>query len=208
MPIVGPPIPTVGVKTRESWSVTHEQTWHAEALMTYGERVIIRLVWTPEDHAAGLVDRCTVCQGGEDADLQEELAEMYGQTGDSQCEACFGVGFEGGFQEDIHVTYMMAADDPDDRSTSRSGTYLQENPIVQFLWLPELQAGDMVVRANSWVDEETIAVEERRYVIGTVEQQSVRTGVGVSTATGIVIGQIARISPLPKGHAFYDVPLS
>src|ERR1700679_4005510 len=49
-------------KFREQNSEINLQRFHDEALQTYGEQCLVRLLWRAEDFTAGLVTRCIVCQ--------------------------------------------------------------------------------------------------------------------------------------------------
>lgn len=196
------------IRFQEDWATAHEQEWHKEAVMMYGEKILARLAWQPEDFEAGLVTRCVTCAGGGTPTLDAKLAAMYQQPSESHCLDCYGVGFTGGFKSGVHVTWMLAADDPDDRLKSRSGTADPDQPTAQLLWTPAFRQGDLVVRVRSFLADGTSPdVELSRNVLGPIEQMSVRTGPGPSADTAILIGQQAQLHPLPPAHSFYSVPV-
>jgi hypothetical protein len=204
------------IKDRETWAEQYEQEVHKECLQTFGEQCIVRLVWTPEDLAAGRVARCTTCMGGSAASVpvtdvaavDARLSTLYKQSGDSRCTLCYGTGFMGGFKPVLYVMHMLAVDDPDDRVRHRSGEQLMERPRSQFLWSPYLQAGDLVVRVRRWASDGITPIqEEGRYVMGTVETTHLRTSALVATEETLVVAQVATLYSLPAGHAFQDVPV-
>ena len=201
------------VKETEPWAKTNEQRWHDEAIQTYGERVIIRRVWTLVDFENGLTTRCATCQVGASTAVQIRMAELYKDSADSTCLDCFGTGYTGGFEPVIHVTWALV----DDGSEGYTGpgpspggmVRDRDKPNVQFSWEPVLEPGDLVVRVQAWnLDGITPLTEEGRFQItGPVAQQTVRTG-PQALDTDIIVGQTGAITRLPEDHVFYEVPLA
>src|SRR4030067_2297868 len=69
------------VKYLESWSRTHQQRFHAEALQMYGERVIVRHRWNIQDYALGRVARCTACSAGTKLNEQQRVRVLGATAG-------------------------------------------------------------------------------------------------------------------------------
>jgi hypothetical protein len=202
------------VKFTEEWAVAREQEVHAEALLTYGERCVIRRVWSLDNFLAGEVDRCTVCIPGADEGEQALILNAGKQAGDENCTNCFGTGFEGGFQPVIYVTYMLADDEPanwkwsNETPAKGSGRMRQRRPSVQFPWEPTLDEGDLVVRVRVWdVDELTPLEEEERYTIQEVENIMLRTGLALPTDS-INVAQRAQVMNLSQDHIYRTVPIA
>ena len=198
------------VKAWELWAVDRQRVQFTEPLRAFGERVIVRLVWTVEDYKAGDVDYCIHCQPTDDSDVAARISAVYGgQSGDSQCDWCFGTGFEGGFEPEIYITYMLAVDAPDTRAIGRSGTDVREMPDVQFGPEPRLNTGDLVIRVREWnEDEVTPITEEGRYQMTTVREETLRTGLRVGTEDRVLIAQLTNIRDLPHDHPLQEVPVT
>lgn len=194
----------------EPWAAAHEQEWHKEAMQTFGERVLIRQAWQFTDFENGLVTRCTQCAAGGDASVQSRISSVYKQAGDSFCNNCYGIGFEGGFMPTIYVMHVLALSVPERRNRSRSGEEFEDDPEVQFLWYPKLRDGDLMVRVYEWAaDNQTPLREEARYRLNAVKEESVRTGPrGIYDREDYVVAQTAQVIKIPEGDPFQRVPFS
>lgn len=191
----------------QPWAIDHEQTYHSEALQSFGEKVIVRVAWQVQDFEAGIVERCTECMQGGTLTIQQRYSDLYKEAGDSRCLNCFGIGFDGGFRPTTYIVYMLAVDDPDQRQRGQTGEVYSNVLDAQFLWEPVLAEGDMIVRVDEWVDDVTPASEEGRYRLDDISQQSVRTGQRMSNTDEITVSQQGRISRLPPDNIYYEVPV-
>ena len=176
-------------------------------MQTFGERVALRRVWTIKDLEAGLTTYCKDCHVGGTQAIQNRAQAVYLNSGNSECGSCYGIGFTGGFEPTVFITYMLAADGSETWQQRRSGTMETDRPTVQFPSEPALESGDLVVRYHSWIDDETPGLEEQRYTIeGPVNHPTVRTGLGRDDPT-IYISQECSLANLPSSHKFYDVSM-
>lgn len=202
------------VKFSETWAISREQEQHREALMTFGERVILRRVWKLDDLLAGRTIRCPDCHAGTVQADRDRIAAVYQQAGESYCTTCFGTGFQGGFEPVIYLTYIMVRDEGREWKESKTGTMETSSMEVQFPWTPMLDPGDLVVRVLEW-NGDTPVQEQDRYVLGPVRHTTVRTGpVRKATATMVLddpfvlVGQTAEIRGLSQSHPYRGVPVS
>lgn len=207
--------PLLVVKQREVWTQTNEQRFHDEALQWYGEECIVRQLWRAEDAALGLVTYCQDCQDSPNpstptasgnAAIRSRVSQVYRQTGNSYCPTCYGTTFSGGFKTTCYHLYMLAADTPQGRQNLSTGQYWKNNPQVQFSWYPEIRVGDMVVRVNQWTNGHPTSLGER-FVVSTVNVQSIRTGPGTSYNTTIYVNQFTTLENMPPSHPYYNVPV-
>jgi hypothetical protein len=211
-------------KYREQNSEIDLQRFHDETLQTYGEQCLLRLLWRAEDFTAGLVDRCTVCQDSEsptnpDISVQQRVAKVYGQSGNTYCPNCFGTSFNGGFQNIVYQLFMLAADTPDKRNNQVVGQFWNQNPRAQFSWYPQIRQGDLVARVESWSGNSPTLVSQL-FIVSNVEPITVRTGPGPSAEypyrtgsqpfqnTTKIVSQICTLENLQPGHPYFSVPLS
>lgn len=180
-----------------------------------GELVIIRQPWRWFNFEAGEVGRCPVCGGGGVANagsVDDRLAQVYKQAGDSRCPACFGIGYEGGFKPIVFFMHAFVPEETDTLRRDRTGQQYLEQPRVQFMWEPKLFSGDLVVRVREWTNPTTPGIEHERYTLGAVNEETLHTGRGMRTwndpgRNNIVLSQEAQMFNLPPDHIFYSVPV-
>lgn len=195
----------------EQWALNNHIRHHTEALVQYGERVVVRKVWQWQHERDGLVDRCSECHSGDTSSVQERLSGMYKQSGDSRCESCYGVGFEGGFQPEVWVTYALIVDstEPNIRKGPSKGQVRHDKTRGQYLPVPRLKSGDLLVRVLEWEEDlVTPAEEDRRYLLSTVTPQTIRTSTRNGRDPNLLVGQISDLESLPSDHHFMEVPVA
>ena len=206
------------VKPVETWAIQQEQQRHKEALQYYGELAVVRVIWTIEDFYAGLVTRCSVCQATgantlgitsltQQAANQQRLSQVYKDSSDVYCSSCYGVGFTGGFQPTIYRMWFLANDNVEHWDKSRFGEMRPNRPRAEFEASPPLKQNTLVIRVLSWTDSTmTIPqIEDRRYVLGTVNPLSLRTG-ALNPSSTTYVGQSAPLINLSQQHPFNNVP--
>jgi hypothetical protein len=207
--------PLLVVKQREIWAEINEQRFHNEALQWFGEQVIVRQLWRAEDAAIGLVGYCQQCQNSPNpstpnasgnAAIRSRVSQVYRQTGNSYCSTCYGTTFSGGFKPTCYHLFMLAADTAQIRANLSTGQFWRDNPTVQFGWYPEIRVDDLVVRVNNWNGDTPTATGDR-FVVSTVNVQTVRTGPGISYDTSKIVNQFTTLENLPPSHPYYNVPL-
>lgn len=164
-------------------------------------------------------------------DVRSRINEVYKQSGDSWCDACYGVGFEGGFEPTLYVTWALIQDQEQETTRSKSGAIQRETPMAQFSFEPEVQEFDLIVRVVEWADKVTPAVIHGRSVLRKVAPLTVRTGPGTPERGETVydppqwrrplpgekfdpkdnrwmVGQTAEIVNLPLEHPWNRVPIT
>ncbi len=197
-------------KQVEQWAHGREQIVHIEALQTYGERILLRNRWRTEDFLAGRVGRCLQCHAGATTAVQARVSAVYKQSGDSRCTSCYGIGFAGGFEPVVWITYMLAQDvDSDETKKEKSGDFDELRPQAQFPGVPPIDIGDLVIRVLSWANPTTPGtLGERSLISNKGMTETIRTGLRTSTDTLIVNSQTAQLFNLPADHMYYSVPIT
>lgn len=163
--------------------------------------------------------------------VRTRINQVYKQAGDSWCDSCFGVGFEGGFEPTIYVTWALIQDQEQETTRSKSGTIQRETPMAQFTFEPEVQEFDLIVRVVEWADKVTPAVIHGHSILRKVMPLTVRTGPGTPERGEVVydppqwrypkpedrfdpkdnrwlVGQTAEIVNLPLEHPWNRVPIT
>lgn len=195
------------VRPPEAWAIHREQRQHLEALQRWGERVIIKIAWTPKDYRDGRVPRSYYDQPGETIDVQQRIAEVYKTSGDTKGED-YGVGFEGGFRPESYISYLLGADEREDDRTTRTGIFQSDNFQAQLPHLPEVRTGDVVIQILSW-DEDGLPFElGNRYAIGSVVRKTLRTGLHRRNDKAVILTshQVSLIR-IPDSDPRYKLPV-
>lgn len=164
--------------------------------------------------------------GSGGASDQARFSAVYKQAGDSWCTACYAVGFEGGYEPIIYVTFALISDQQQETTHGVGGAIQRENPKVQFSFEPQVEEFDLMARVESWESDNITPRELRgRFQLGEVQPVTLRTGPGTPSdslaimpaelATRFqmpnrdwVIGQTCGIENLPWDHVGNLVPLS
>ena len=209
------------IRFNEPWAIDRSQEIHKEALMLVGEKVIMRRTWKLEDFLAGSVTRCVECQAGATLSERQRVRDVFKNSGDTYCPTCFGIGYTGGFENTIYLTWAIITDEQRRDTTGRTGNMELTRPMAQFLWTPLFDPGDLLVRVRTWNSTQTVpTVEQDRYILRSVDLQSIRTGplrrkvmnVDPGPQTGIdeaiIIGQTAEIENVSQENPYREVPLS
>ena len=207
------------VKVLEPFAVNREQENHKEALMTFGEKVTIRRIWTVNDFEAGLVARCAKCSAGDTDDLRDRYQAVYKQSGSTYCPGpnpCYGTGFEGGFRPILYIAYALVTDQLEDWKKSRTGEFTPAKPSIQFMWEPHLQEYDLCSRFERW-DGDAPVHEFDRFVLREIQPVTLRTGPrkprpedpltggAVGVIDGIFVAQQCQMDNLPQEHPLKQV---
>ncbi len=144
---------------------------HLQALDTYGEYSLFVLMWHPEDHAAGLVERCTNCFVA-----YGRVAEAFGQPSQHLCESCFGTTFEGGVKARV-VSQAMWDTTGEAHTLGGRGEAVTRAASIQ-------AGGDFVLRTGDYAFRGDLT---RWYVRGPAPARIV-TGFGVKAEGRNVVG--------------------
>lgn len=162
-----------------------------ESMQAHGEEVVL----FPLYHAS--VDRqaprCPVCYD-----------DIYSSSGDSQCPACYGTGFDGGYKEKFRSWAMLGTDDVEE-SIKRHGEYSPTTGSVNFEGLPELMENDVFARVKSWSKDHRPLDVEGIYRIDRVQVDSLRTGNVFAQLPSNSVGQRSTYSRLDDTSPFYKM---
>lgn len=162
---------------------------------------------------------------------QKGSVSVYKQSGDTWCTSCFGVGFEGGFEPTIYVTWALITDQEQETTFGRSGTIQRETPMAQFSFEPQIAEYDLVIRVVEWEDKVTPKILHNRSVIRKVMPVTLRSGPGTPERSEVVyeppdwksptdankfdledqrwvIGQVGELNNLPLEHPWNSVPIT
>src|SRR5579871_5467925 len=171
-------------------------------------------MWRTPDYIAGNVTRCLTCQGDQGDPtttqaIEQRLAAVWEQSGDSQCLACYGTGFTGGVKGNPLVLYVLIQDASETLQRGTTGEIEQLRPDVSLPPSPEFFQEDLLIRVRVWdTDGVTPLVEEERYLLGHVEKVYLRTGQHWGRDQQIIVGQTAPLRNLPANSVLYQVPNS
>lgn len=162
----------------------------------FGQLVIHKHRWNAKDLEEGRATKCPLHD------------EVYGQ--DAYDDYCFGTGYAGGFADGV-MTYVTIADTQEDViKPNQYGVLVhQRHPGMVAPWIPEMGDGDMIIIA---LFDQTLNITETgdRYLLREVTPVSMR-GPGYPNMVGMKpyrVNQEAMIDELPRGHGFYEVPLT
>ena len=141
--------PVNGQTTRKQpWVVANRQQWandlvvaqHTESLFAFGEPALFTIMWRPQDHEAGLVDRCPVCSSS-------RSAAVFQQPERKKCPACYGTTFEGGIRTQL-IRPALFSDRNTETADTQRGTMtfdtLQIETTPDFLF----RKGDYIFRGD------------------------------------------------------------
>lgn len=164
------------------------------------------------------------------SDIRSRVNQIYKQAGDTWCESCFGVGFEGGFEPTIYVTWALITDHQQETSFGKTGTVQRETPTAQFSFEPEVGEFDLIVRVVEWEDKVTPKIIHNRSVLRQVMPTTLRSGPGTPERSEVVyqdpwkfpepahkfdledqrwvVGQTAGLENLPLEHPWNVVPIT
>lgn len=172
------------------------------------------------------VEVLQIRSGSGGANVKDRMASVYKQAGDSWCTSCFGIGFEGGFEPIVYVTFALIGDQQQETTRDRSGAIQKADPDVQFSFEPLVQEFDLMARVYSWEsDNVTPAMIGGRYLLREMKPITLRTGPGspddsiavipteFMTQYSVpnpdwVVGQEGGLEILPYEHSWNLVPLT
>lgn len=130
----------------QDWAINQERMRHNQALYMVGEWVVLILMWTQVDFAAGLVQRCSTCFGGAST-RQRRVAAVYQQPTTNNCPNCFGTTFEGGYRARIVRPVICSDADESERQSAR-GTVHPSSLMVESTSDFRSREGDYLFRAD------------------------------------------------------------
>jgi len=157
---------------------------------------------------------------------QARISAVYKQGGDSWCQNCYGIGFDGGFEPIIYVTFALIGDQQAETTRTIGGVVQHEDPKVEFSFEPVVQEFDLVARIATWeVDNITPKTVHGRFLLREVMPITIRTGPGtpddsiaimppeLRTAYQFpnrdwIVGQTCGIEIVPFEHVWNLVPLT
>lgn len=140
----------------QPWATAQVDKSHEEALYGYGELCLYTLMWRPQDHEDGLVQRCSTCWGG----ARSRQAEAFRQPTTRECPDCFGTTFDGGFRAQI-VRPTLFADRNHEISEEARGYITSDTLQVETTGDFTMNKGDFLFR----FDNDRYQMEQKREVI-------------------------------------------
>lgn len=155
----------------QDYAVIQERQRHIDALYHFGEYAMFVLMWRPEDHAAGKVDRCPRCFTSYGV-----VAEVYQQPSQNDCPECYGTTFEGGYRAKIIRPSIWDASEEANRYSERGET-IRANASVQTTHDFTLHIGDYIFRASG-----------ERWRIETMSTNHLQTGFAIDSVSQDVLG--------------------
>lgn len=162
-----------------------------ESMQAHGEEIILfQLYHASADRKAS---RCPVCYD-----------DIYSSSGDANCPACYGTGFEGGYKEKVRSWAMLGVTDMGEDIKKR-GEYISTVGTVSFEGLPILLENDIFVRVKSWSQDHRPLEIEGIYRIDNLTVDSLRTGNVFGQLPSNSVGQRSRYSRLDDTSAFYQM---
>lgn len=114
-----------------------------DALWTFGEYVMLVLLWNIRDFERGQVARCPTCYSN-----FGKIADAYGQAAKEKCPDCFGTTFQGGFRAKIVRPAIFTAVDVDDNPEGSRGHIASASTSVQTTNDFTLRNRDFVFRGD------------------------------------------------------------
>lgn len=162
-----------------------------ESMQAHGEEIILfTLYHAAQDRKA---PRCPVCYD-----------DIYSASGDANCPACYGTGFEGGYKSKLRSWAMLGVTDMSEDIKKR-GEYTSSTGSVNFEGLPNLIENDIFVRVRSWSQDHRPLDIEGIYRIDQVKVDSLRTGNVFSQLPSSSVGQRSNYSRLDDDSPFYQM---
>lgn len=168
-----------------------------EAFMTMGEETILLHTY----HVLadlGTIPRCGC------------FNSTYEQSGNWECPHCYGTTFLGGIKSSYRM-WGIFADHPIDETYSKQGQWTADDRSVQIEAEPTIMRHDFLIRVRQWDNLHNPISFGDRYVIGEVNQLTLRTGnlYGQQDDHADSYGQKANLHRLPPNHPIqqYVVPL-
>lgn len=175
----------------EPFAVRQARKQVRESMQAHGEEIILfQLYHASADRKA---PRCPVCYD-----------DIYSSSGDSQCPACYGTGFEGGYKSKFRSWAMLGATDMSE-DIKRRGEYISTTGSVNFEGLPVLLENDIFVRVQSWSQDHRPLIIEGIYRIDQVKVDSLRTGNVFAQLPSSSVGQRSNYSRLDDESPFYKM---
>lgn len=167
-----------------------------EALMTVGEELILLHTYHVHDDL-DTVPRCQ-CYN-----------IIYEQSSTWDCPHCYGTTFLGGIKNMWRV-WGVFSDHPIDETYSKQGMWTADDRSVQIEAEPTIMRHDFLIRVTQWDNLHEPVSYGDRYVIGEINQLSLRTGnqYGQQNDHSDSYGQKANLHRLPPNHPIqqYTVP--
>lgn len=163
------------VRDTQGWSVEQERQRHNQALWQVGEYGMFALMWHYQDFEAGLVTRCSRCQGTSGS-KEAIIDAAYRQPTQNRCPVCFGTTFEGGFKALI-VRPAIFSDTDEGESLQARGVVNPQDIDVESTTDFRVRSGDYVFRGDG-----------DRFQLRAPTRVQLRTGFGPVSQSNAAIG--------------------
>lgn len=175
----------------EPWIIRDMRKRVKESMQAHGEEIILfQLYHASVDRKA---PRCPVCYD-----------DIYSASGDANCPACYGTGFEGGYKSKHRSWAMLGVADVNEDIKKR-GEFSPATGSVNFEGLPLLSENDIFARVKSWSQDHRPLEVEGIYRMDVVKADSLRTGNVFSQLPSNSVGQRSNYSRLDDESPFYQM---
>ena len=162
-----------------------------ESMQAHGEEIILfTLYHSTLDRNA---PRCPVCYD-----------DIYSSSGDANCPACYGTGYENGYKAKFRSWAMLGVAEVGE-DIKRRGEYMSTTGQVSLEGLPLVAENDIFARVRSWSQDHRPLEVEGLYRLDAVQVDSLRTGNVFGQLPSNSVGQRSRYSRLDDASPFYKM---
>lgn len=146
-----------------SYDIAQEQMRHNDALNWFGEMTCFLAWWHIDDFNEGLVQRCSTCTAGVDA----EIFDAYKQPHRAHCPNCYGTTFEGGLKAVYFKAAIWDLTPVSEEEVTKRGAVERVRGLIEYPSDLVLRQADHVVRQDG-----------TRWQIAQPTWQEITTGFG------------------------------
>lgn len=181
------------IKLVEDYSVRQLRADVRDSLMMAGEQAVLLQMFHPGDPDAVPCPEC-----GDD---------LYNSP-ERHCTSCYGTMFDGGVRAAMKV-WALFTDHQYNEQLGNRGTYEPDTRHVQMEAFPLVAEHDVIVRVQGWAATGAAGVLKGFYVLGPVDQRSLRTGNRAGQYNWDVVGQKANANELPaRNYGIQSYPIA
>ena len=180
------------IKLVENYAVSQLRKDVRDSLMMAGEQAILLQLYHPGDPDAVPCPEC-----GDDIYNSAEPAST----------SCYGTMFDGGVRQAMKV-WALFTDHPASEQLGPRGTYEPDHREIQLEAFPLVAEHDVVVRIRQWDGANNPLVIGGFYLLGAVNQRSLRTGNRFGQSSSDIVAQKAQLAELPlTPHGITSYPI-
>lgn len=170
------------IKLVEDYSVRQLRADVRDSMMMAGEQAVLLQTY----HA-----------GDPDAVPCPECGDDIYDSPERHCTTCYGTMFAGGVRAAMKI-WALFTDHQYSEQLGQRGQYEPDNRHVQMEAFPLVTEHDIIVRVQNWDSAGAAGVLKGFYMLGPVDQRSLRTGNRAGQYNWDIVGQKANVSELPQ----------